>query len=386
MEGTPRLAGAVALYLSAVSLLYLAALLSVVLRPYAALAGTITVGVAIVLSWPAARRASWSSRDVAGVAAGLALVVWIRPPRMDHINWDVVSYGLMRYPEMKHGIVGPYFSYGHVYEFIVSYINELAPPVAGLTIGHTLSLVLLAGAVVYYATRSIISLVIGLALLFFDPMAVLDYGNAGKNDVLLAAVVLLVWARIIDDRPISNVDLVVTSALAASAVGIKTSAVLALAVPLVVYGRDAWAQARREPRVLAAVASVWLLFCWQYLANVVVLGAATDAKLSLIGMVHSPLGALVTWAYLTLYPVPAETASLFVARFSPGLVVIILALAALAICARRVTGRAGAVRVGALCLVLLCPFTLHGGVPQMRVILPSLLLLGIEGAATVARV
>jgi hypothetical protein len=385
VHGTPRLAGVVALYLSAVSLLYLAALLSLVLRPYAALAGAISVGVAVALLWPAARRASFSARDVAGVAAGLALVLWTRPPRLDHISWDVVSYGLMRYAEMKHGIVGPYFSYGHVYEFIVSYINQLAPPVAGLTIGHTFSLVLLAGAVVYYATRSIIGLAIGLALLFFDPMAVLDYAAAGKNDVVLAAVVLLVWARIIDERPISNADLVVTSALAASAVGIKTSAVLALAVPLVVYWRDAWAQARRDPRVLAAVASVWLFFCWQYLANVVVLGSATDARLSLVGMVHSPLGALVTWAYLTMYPGPSETASMFVARFSPGLLVIILALAALVISAKRITGRAVAVRIGALWLALLCPFTLHGGAPQMRVILPSLLLLGIEGAATVAR-
>jgi hypothetical protein len=42
------------------------------------------------------------------------------PRVVDSIAWDVAAYGLKKYLEMQAGIVGPYFSYGNVYEFLVS--------------------------------------------------------------------------------------------------------------------------------------------------------------------------------------------------------------------------------------------------------------------------
>ena len=190
------------------------------------------------------------------------------------------------------------------------------------------------------------------------------------------------WARALGHAPIRSADFVATHGLAALAVGVKTSAVLALALPLALYWRGA---GRRTPRDLAAVAGVWLLFCWQYLANMVVLGSVTDPGLSWIGLALSPVGGLVVNAWIVRAP-----DGFFVARFFPALLVIVAGLAAvLALSVARGAGRRlVAVQVSGLLLVLLCPFLLAGALPyapQLRLILPAILLLGMAGAATVLR-
>jgi hypothetical protein len=361
--------------------LYLATLLALFLHPYVALAVSVSAGVCTVLVLPELRRIVLGGRDLAALVVGLALVLWTRPPILSAIDWDVVSYGLMKYQEMKRGIVGPYFSYGHVYEFIVSYINELFPPVAGLAIGHSLSLVFLMVAVVSCAAafRSIAGLVVGLALLFFDPTDALAYTKAGKNDVILAAVILLVWARAIERR-VGSFDIVVTNTLGALAVGIKPSAVLAVALPLGWCWLDARAHAR--PRVLVAVTSVSLLFCWQYLANLAVLGSPADPRLSRVGMAFSPVGVVVN----SLVAPSSIPGRFIIDRFAPAIVLIILSLVLLfgVGIVRAAGGGVLTVLASALLFVLLCPFVMQGNAaqaPQLRLILPALLLLGIAGGA-----
>ena len=173
------------LALTTFGLLYLAALLGLILPASVALAIAATAGVLALVVFPGACAQRHPERPGSHDRRlpGLALIWWTRPAVLAHIGGDVAAYGLMRYPEMRQGIVGPYFSYGHVYEFIVSYLNALFPPVGGLAIGHSLSLVFLPAAVVAVAValRSVAGLVVGLALLFFFPEIVHSYALAGRT-------------------------------------------------------------------------------------------------------------------------------------------------------------------------------------------------------------
>ena len=228
---------------------------------------------------------------------------------MDSIAWDVAAYGLMKYPEMKAGIVGPYFSYGHVYEFLVSYVDRVLPPVGGVAVLHTLSLVFLVVFSCNYAwaTRSWTAVGACLLLLFYDPTntvtSALSYLLAGKNDVLVAALVLQTWAVFLDRRnsraqPIRVFDFVVGNSVAACAVGIKTSALLAIGLPLLVYWGEFLARAVRSlsrlrlASVLSVVTLAWLFFCWQYVVNVFVLGSIVDKTGARVGMWYSMVGLL----------------------------------------------------------------------------------------------
>jgi len=121
------------------------------------------------------------------------VVAWVRPRVVDSIAWDVAAYDLKKYLEMQAGIVGPYFSYGNVYEFLVSQVDRFLPPVGGLAVLHSLGSVFLVVFSGNYAraTRSRAALGACLLLLFYDPTntvtSELSYALAGKNDVLVAA-------------------------------------------------------------------------------------------------------------------------------------------------------------------------------------------------------
>ena len=125
-------------------------------------------------------------------------------------------------------------------------------------------------------------------------------------DQLVAALILQVWAIVLDRRdsrarPIKGIEFVAANSVAACAVGVKTSAAIAIGLPLIAYWVEFLARAVRRvsrwhlPFVLNVVVLGWLFFCWQYLANVVVLGAITDKNLAHLGMSYSAIGALVHW-------------------------------------------------------------------------------------------
>lgn len=397
------------LFLTTFSVLYLAALLALSLNPYLALAGALVVASLVGLARSELRRDVLDGRHLPVVIIGVALVAWTRPSMLKALHWDVVSYGLMKYPEMRHGIIGPCFSYGNVYEFVVSYTNELFPLVRGVVICHSLSLFFLAVAALScaIATRSMAAVAAALVLLFHDPTGwiapALDYGAAGKSDILVAAAILLVWAAVLERRhdreqPIRAVEFVAINALAACAVGIKISGALAVVLPMVASWLEFSARARRGAarghigRVLCLVVGIWLFFCWQYVANLVVLGLLAEPQLAVPGMLLSPLGSL-TMPSVLLDAISVSAASIpehfFLDRFLPSLLAFVLTLVGLIIIGLvQAAGREVLiVRASALLLILLCPFLLYGSPPQspqMRLVLPVILFLGIDVAAVVA--
>jgi hypothetical protein len=93
-----------------------------------------------------------------------------------------------------------------VYEFLLSYVNQFLPPVGGLPLVHSLSLLFLAIFACNYAraTGSRLALAACLLMLFHDPTNTirpeLSYSVAGKNDVLVAALVLQAWAVFLGRR------------------------------------------------------------------------------------------------------------------------------------------------------------------------------------------
>ncbi len=378
------------LFLTIATTLYVAALLGLVLNPYVALCGALAVSGATAGLWRPLREAKLGSRELLAAVVGLMLIAWIRPGRVDSLHWDVVSYGLLKYPEMRAGVVGPYFHYGNVYEFLVSYVDQLLPPLGGIALLHTLSLFFLGVSVCRYAgtTRSLLGLAAGILLLFHDPTRMitpeLTYVGAGKNDVLVAALVLQVWAIFLDRRssrsePIGGFEFAVTNAVAACAVGIKISVVLAVGLPMVAYwgeflARTARAMSRwRLTLVLGAVAFAWALFCWQYVLNLFVVGPSRLHEMTVYGAFFSVV-RFVGWSPIVL------------ARSSPPVFVVVLTLTALILAgtAQR-TARVVTVRLSALLLVLLCPLFFNGTMqwPQWRLVLPALFLAGID-AVTVA--
>jgi hypothetical protein len=257
------------------------------------------------------------------------------------------------------------------------------------------------------ATRSVAGVAVALVLLFCDPTGwiapVLDYGAAGKSDVLLAAAVLLVWAAVLErhhdrEQAMRAGDFVALNALAACAVGIKISAALAVVLPMVAC----WLEFRTRPRpaaprprigrALCLAVATWLFFCWQYLANLVVLGSLAEPQLALPGMLLSPLGALVMPSVL-LDALGVSLASIpehfFVDRFLPW--PLALALTSVGLIIIGLVQAAGPevllVRASALLLIVLCPALLYGSPPQspqMRLLLPAILFLAIDVAAVVA--
>jgi hypothetical protein len=301
------------LFLTIAGTFYLGALLSLVLNPYLALCGAVAIAASAAALWRRLRETELDLSSLWAAAVGVVLIAWIRPKVVDSISWDVVSYGLMKYPELKVGIVGPYFSYGNVYEFLLSYVDQLLPPVGGIPLVHSLSLLFLAIFVCNYAraTGSRLALAAGIVMLFFDPTNTirpeLSYIAAGKNDVFVAALVLQTWAIFLGRRnsrgTIDAFEFLTTNAIAACAVGVKMSASLPLALPLILYwaefiGLTARAMLQwRWVGVAGAVVLAWLFFCWQYVANLFVLGAVTHpgmarlgASLSVIGLVgDSPI-------------------------------------------------------------------------------------------------
>ena len=378
------------LFLTIVAPLYLAAMLGMVLNPWSALAvACATVLVAFLFSH--LRKETLCPSELFAMALGLILVVQTRPRELDSIAWDVASYGLMKYPEMKTGVVGPYFSYGHVYEFLVSYMNELFPPLQGLSFLHSLSLFFLVVFALDYAnaTRSRLSVVVCVLLLLLrDPTHMiapeLRYTAAGKSDVLLAAVILEVWALLLKRRSSGSqalriLQFIVTNSLAAFAVGMKSSAAIALGLPMLMYWKEFIAQTvgRLSPSfyALAFSAVAWLFFCWQYLSNILIFGSPTDRALTVAGMSNS-FFAVVGFSLGAL------------AHSSPQVAVVALALTLLLVIG--LTQRAGSavlnVRCSALLLLLLCPWLFNGSLqrPQFRLVLPALFLVGIDAAAVVS--
>jgi hypothetical protein len=138
--------------------------------------------------------------------------------------------------------------------------------------------------------------------------------------------------------------------------------------------------------------TVWLFFCWQYLANLAVLGSLAEPQLAVPGMLLSPLGALIMPSVL-LDAIGVSTVSIpehfFLDRFLPWLLALTLALVGLIVLGLvQAAGREVLiVRASALLLIVLCPFLLYGSPPQspqMRLILPAIVLVGIDVAAVVA--
>jgi hypothetical protein len=392
MQLTLRLTRFSVLFLAIGATLYLAALLGLVLNASLALCAAIAAAVSTTVLCGRLREAKLGPSDLLTLAVGFALVAWVRPRVMDSIAWDVAAYGLMKYPEMKAGIIGPYFSYGNVYEFLVSYVDHFLPPVGGLAVLHSLSLVFLVVFSCNYAraTRSRTALGACLFLLFYDPTdtvrSALSYLLAGKNDVLVAALILQTWAVVLDrrssrDQPIRAVDFLVTNAVAACAVGIKTSALIAIGLPLLVYWGEFLARAVRSvsrlrlASVLSVVTLAWLFFCWQYVLNVFVLGSIVDKTLARVGMWYSVLGLL-------------GFSPIALARSSPPVFVVVLGLTLLIVVG--LIQRAGrevlVVRLSALLLMLLCPWMFNGTpqFPQFRLVLPAVFLVGIDAVAVVA--
>jgi hypothetical protein len=389
---SPLLTGLPVLFLTIAAPLYLAALLGLVLNASVALGVAIAAAASMGLLCGALREAKLGPSNLLTLAVGLVLVAWLRPRVMDSIAWDVAAYGLMKYPEMKAGIVGPYFSYGNVYEFLVSYVDRFLPPVGGLTVLHSWSLVFLVIFACNYAraTRSRTALGACLLLLFYDPTntvtSELSYLLAGKNDVLVAALVLQTWAVFLDRRNsrarcICTFDFAVTNAVAACAVGMKTSALIAIGLPLLVYWGEFLVEAVRSlsrlrlASVLSVVTLAWLFFCWQYVLNVLVLGSIVDKTLVRVGMSFSVFGLL------GLSPIE-------LARSSPRVFVIVLGLTILIVVGLiQKAGREVLVlRLSALLLMLLCPWVL-GGPRQsaiFRYVLPTVFLVGIDAVAVVA--
>ena len=377
------------LFLAIGATLYLAALLGLVLNASLALCAALAAAILTALSCGGLREAKLRPSDLLTVVVGCVLVAWIRPRVMDAVAWDVAAYGLMKYPEMKAGIIGPYFSYGNVYEFLVSYVDHFLTPVGGVAVLHSLSLVFLAVFSCNYAraTRSRMALGACLLLLFYDPTdtvrPALSYLLAGKNDVLVAALVLQVWAVVLvrrdsRARAIRVFDFVVTNAVAACAVGIKASALIAIGPPLVLYWSEFLVRAARSvsrlrlASVLSAVALAWLFFCWQYVLNVFVLGSIVDKTGATVGMWFSVVG-LVGFSPIAL------------ARSSPPVFALALALTVLIVIGLiQNAGREVLVlRVSALLLVLLCPWVFNGTPqsPQFRLVLSAVFLAGIDAAA-----
>jgi hypothetical protein len=98
------------LFLTITGTFYLAALLGLVVNPYLALCGVVAFAAFAATFWGRLRETELDPSSLWAVPVGVILILWIRPRIVDSIIWDVVSYGLMKYPEMKNGIVGPYFS------------------------------------------------------------------------------------------------------------------------------------------------------------------------------------------------------------------------------------------------------------------------------------
>jgi hypothetical protein len=380
-------------FLAIVSVLYLGSILGLLFSPYVALFGSTAMAAVAVASCRPLRALTVGLHHLLAPAVGLLLVVRFGPNVVKSITWDVVSYGLLKYPEAHRRIVGPFFSYGSVYEFLVSYTNQLLPPAGGLSFLHSLSIFFLAVFALNYAytTRSWLAAGACILLLFADPMGIvapaLSYSLVGKNDVLLAALILQTWAVVLDRRytrarPIGALAFVVANAVAACAVGIKPSAAIAIGLPLLLYWGEFLAQAVRGgrcwrwPVALSAAAVAWLLFCWQYLANVIVLGSVFDPHLTRLGAATSALGKAL--ALGSVSPTALAPLSLPVL----GLVLSLMVLIVVGLLQR--AGREVLfLRISALLLVVLCPwlFPRDAKLPELRLVLPAVLLAGIDAAA-----
>jgi hypothetical protein len=100
---------------------------------------------------------------------------------------------------------------------------------------------------------------------------------------------------------------------------------------------------RRLTLVLAGIAVAWTFFCWQYIANLFVLGAVAHPGMARVGASISVAGS-VGFAPFDL------------ARSSPRVFVVVLALGILALIGIvQRAWRAVVLRFSALLLVLFCP-------------------------------
>src|SRR5262245_33375918 len=103
------------LFLLIAGVLYLAAILGLFWPSYLALC------IALTLALPAAawaglfRSMTLGAPQLLSLALGVSLAALFAPRVLTSIHWDVASYGLMKYPEMRHGTIGAYFIFGHLY-------------------------------------------------------------------------------------------------------------------------------------------------------------------------------------------------------------------------------------------------------------------------------